>query len=175
MWRVCKSSKIKHPGGSGGLCPLDQRETQARYQFFRTFYFCQITPLWYFSPCLSLFIWLCLSVSLVSLFCLSARLAVYEPCAAMSQIIRMLTTWPFWGSTPHKKSAVNYLLFYNYYYCYFLLSGVNQEINKWESPGKKERKKEKKSAVHWLYNLTAYTFRAELSSSVPWGANFYSH
>ena len=23
MWRVCKSSKIKHPGGSGGLCPPD--------------------------------------------------------------------------------------------------------------------------------------------------------
>ena len=34
MWRVCKSSKIKHPGGS-----------QARYPFYRMFYFCQITPL----------------------------------------------------------------------------------------------------------------------------------
>ena len=47
MWRVCKSSKIKHPGGSGGLCPLDQRETQARYPFFRIFYFCQITLLFF--------------------------------------------------------------------------------------------------------------------------------
>ena len=45
MWRVSKSSKINHPGGSGRLCPLDQRETQARYPFFRFSYFCQIT-LW---------------------------------------------------------------------------------------------------------------------------------
>ena len=46
MWRVCKSSKIiKHPGGSGGLCPLDQRETQDRCPFFRSLYFSQITPL----------------------------------------------------------------------------------------------------------------------------------
>ena len=35
MWRVCKSSKIKHSGGWGGLCSLDQRETQAHYLFFR--------------------------------------------------------------------------------------------------------------------------------------------
>ena len=28
MWRVCKSSEIKHPWGSGSFCPLDQRETQ---------------------------------------------------------------------------------------------------------------------------------------------------
>ena len=35
MWRVCESSKIKHPRGSGGegLCPLDERETQACYPF----------------------------------------------------------------------------------------------------------------------------------------------
>ena len=44
MWRVSKSSKIKHPGGSGGFCPLDQTETHARYPFVRIFYFCQITP-----------------------------------------------------------------------------------------------------------------------------------
>ena len=30
MWRVCKSSKMKHPGGSGKLYPQHQRETQAR-------------------------------------------------------------------------------------------------------------------------------------------------
>ena len=44
MWRVCKSSTIKHPGGSGGLCPLDQSETQARYPFSRIVCFCQIIP-----------------------------------------------------------------------------------------------------------------------------------
>ena len=48
-WKVCKSSKIKHPWGSGGLCPLDQRETQAHYLIFRICYFCQITPLYYTS------------------------------------------------------------------------------------------------------------------------------
>ena len=31
--------KIKHPGGSGGLCSLRQRETQACYPFFMMFYY----------------------------------------------------------------------------------------------------------------------------------------
>ena len=43
---VCKSSKMKHPGGSGGagLCPPDQRETQARYPFLRIFTFVKSRP-----------------------------------------------------------------------------------------------------------------------------------
>ena len=49
MWRVCKSSKIKHPGGSGSF-----GRTRARYPFFIYLFiylilffvhFCQITPL----------------------------------------------------------------------------------------------------------------------------------
>ena len=39
MLRVCKSSKIKHPGCLSGLCPLDQREPEVRYPFFRIFTF----------------------------------------------------------------------------------------------------------------------------------------
>ena len=39
MWRACKSSKIIHPGSSGGLCPLDQRETQPVTNFSGFFTF----------------------------------------------------------------------------------------------------------------------------------------
>ena len=37
IWRVCKSSKIKHPGGSGAFVLYTKRETQAHYPFFRIF------------------------------------------------------------------------------------------------------------------------------------------
>ena len=72
MWRVCKSSKIEHPGGSGEFWPLDQRETQVRYPFFRIFYFCQITPLlnfcWISYSCIHAYWELVLMIKYVMLY-----------------------------------------------------------------------------------------------------------
>ena len=44
MWRVCKSSKIKHPGGF--VLQTKERSRPAD-PFSRMFYFCQVTPLKY--------------------------------------------------------------------------------------------------------------------------------
>ena len=45
MWRVCKSSKIKHPRGSGGFVLKTKGRPRPATPFNRIFYFCQITPL----------------------------------------------------------------------------------------------------------------------------------
>ena len=45
LWRVCKSSKIKHPGGSGGFVLHSKGRPRPATHFSGCFYFCQITPL----------------------------------------------------------------------------------------------------------------------------------
>ena len=50
MWKVGKSCIIKHPR----VCPLDQRETQACYQFFRIFVLLSNT----FFTTLTIILWL---------------------------------------------------------------------------------------------------------------------
>ena len=47
--RVCKSSNIKHPGGSGGFVLYTKGRPRTRHPLLRFLYFCQITPLLYCS------------------------------------------------------------------------------------------------------------------------------
>ena len=47
MWRVCKSSKIKHPGGSGGFVLKTEGRVRSRPVFQDFYNFVQVTSLTY--------------------------------------------------------------------------------------------------------------------------------
>ena len=56
MWRVCKSSKIKHPGGSGDLSSGPPNGDPGPLPIFQEFLLnCQITPLYYMYVSIFLF------------------------------------------------------------------------------------------------------------------------